>query len=122
MWSYDRAAGDVCADDDDLYPVDRTAAVDRRKAHTPAAGAGRWLCAGGALHGHDPGRCAGTAVLESDERLAEVRPAALQCVSHIDDPAACARSAVFRRSVRIAASMIAGQRKLWYASPWRVRS
>lgn len=33
-----------------------------------------------------------------------------------------ARSAVFRRSVRIAASMIAGQRKLWYASPWRVRS
>ena len=41
MWSYDRAAGDVCADDDDLYPVDRTAAADRRKAHTPAAGAGR---------------------------------------------------------------------------------
>ena len=35
MWSYDRAAGDVCADDDDLYPVDRTVAADRRKAHTP---------------------------------------------------------------------------------------
>ena len=33
-------------------------------------------CAGGALHGHDPGRCAGAAVLESDERLADVRPAA----------------------------------------------